>query len=315
MDAVRVAAGAALLLTALEASGCGRAKHAPEAPPPPPAARARVATLRVGVPAISRANLLFTCDGLPGLQPAPHLGSASYAADSLDPSRRTWLRARQPDSDTAGTPAPDTLIVRSFGDATDEEIALERGELDVAVFWPGEPSARIRSDARFRDPELGIRSLGVLACGKSDADTLGPPRADMELLNREAFAGDLMPWSELVPDSLDGPPARYMVAHGLPGAQHLERILARIPSTGATRTLWLYYVHQPPGLFSTLPPPTPAYIVRGGPPKAVVYQSGLKPLFAIRCPVLTRPGSRDVVRAIGAGAFADLAPCSAESMP
>src|SRR5204862_6013385 len=135
---------------------------------------------------------LFKCDAPPS---APRIGTATYAADTLDPSARRWLRLSQPTPDSAGALAPDTLLVRAFEDPTDEEIAFERGELDAAVFWPGELSARMRFDARFRDPEWGMRSRGVLACIAGAGDTLGAPRADMEALNREAFGGDLLPWS------------------------------------------------------------------------------------------------------------------------
>src|SRR5215471_15969551 len=91
-DAVRVSGVVALLLTALAAAGCGQSKHEPAPPPPPPAATARVATLRVGLPSPGRANLLFTCDVGPT---TPHIGSASYAADTLDASGRRWLRMQQ----------------------------------------------------------------------------------------------------------------------------------------------------------------------------------------------------------------------------
>jgi hypothetical protein len=289
MDAVRVAAGAVLLLTALAAPGCGRAKREPAVPPAPPAAVARVGTLRVGLP--KRGNLLFNSDG----PVAPHLGLASYTAGYFAGS---WLRVTQPASDSAGDPAPDTLFVSSFQDATDEEIALERGDLDVAVFWPGEVSARMRADERFRDPELGLRERGVLAFLKSAADSLNPPRADMEVLNREAFGGDLLPWSE--PDSVDGPPAHYAFDPYLPGARHLERILARIPSAGATRTVTLKYLDIPVSAFKTP--------VADASPTLRDLVSIYRPLFVVRCAVLARPGARAAVRRIGADAFAQLAP-------
>ena len=296
MDAVRVAGAAALLLTAIAAPGCGRAKHEPAPAPPPPAAMARVPTLRVGLP--KRGNLLFDCSAEPAV---PRIGSARYAPDSLDASGRTWRRLPEAVTDSAGMLAPDTLSVRAFADPTDEEIALERGELDVAVFWPGELSARMRSDARYREPELGLRARGVLACVAGAGDTLGASRADMEVLNREAFGGDLMPWNDLEPGAGDGPPARYAVDATVPGARHLERILARIPSAGVTRTLKLVYVDQP--------------VLAGDAAKSTWRTPGVTPLFAVRCPVLVAARSRDGVRAIGAPAFAELAPCAAGTRP
>jgi len=58
---------------------------------------------------------------------------------------------RLPDS-SATRSWPDTMIVQLFDDAADEEIALERGELEVGVFWPGELSAHMREQPRWRDP-------------------------------------------------------------------------------------------------------------------------------------------------------------------
>jgi hypothetical protein len=312
MDAVRATAVTALLLTVMAGAGCGGAKRTPAGIPVPPAPHAitRTATLRVGLPATRRGNLLFTCDAPANLHLAPHVGSASYASDSLDPTGRRWIRLPRPASDSAGALAPDTLVVRAFGDATDEEIALERGELDVAVFGPGELSARMRSNERFRDLDLGLRERGVLAC--VPRDTLGAPRADMEVLNREAFGGDLLPWSELEPDSLDGPPARYTVDPAVPGAKPLERIVARIPSAGATRTLKLTYVDQPPDLFRTPLSDAPPFDIHRSASAADVYRRLYRPLFAIRCAVLARPEARAAVRAIGAHAFAELAPCARE---
>ena len=294
MDAVRVTAVAAAFLTALGCAGCSVPQRQPAGMPPPPAYVQRVPTLRVGLP--SRGNLLFTC-GAPVAD--PRLGSAVYALDSLALSGLRWRRVQQATPDSSGALAPDTLIVSTFDDAIDEEIALERGDLDVAVFWPGEISARMRSDARFGGPELGLRARGVLACVAGAGDTLGVQRADMEVLNREAFAGDLMPWSWLEAGPGDAPPARYVVDRTVPGSKHLERILARIPSVGVTRTLKLVYVDQPVAGATTSGWRTP----------------GVTPLFALRCPVLARPEARSAVRRIGAGAFADLAPCASGTRP
>jgi hypothetical protein len=235
----------------------------------------------------------------------PRIGSSPYERDALDSSGRRWLRLPGDVSDSAGALAPDTLLVRAFDDATDEEIALERGELDVAVFWPGEVSARMRADARFGGPELGLRGRGVLACVRAAGDTQGPPWPDMELLNREAFGGDLLPWSELKPDTDEHLPARYTVDATLPGAKHLERILERIPRAGVTRTLKLVYVDVPWVSYTM--------VARGEFP-TVSHGSNL-PLFALRCPVFARAEARSSVRAIGAAAFAELAPCASGLRP
>jgi hypothetical protein len=294
MDALWPAA-VAVLMTAITGAGCGTPSRTPPQSAAPPAAPtlARVPTLRVGLPAASRGNLLFLCDAPPS---APRIGSAAYAVDSLDASGRRWLRIPQDTPDSAGALAPDTLVVRAFDDPTDEEIAFERGELDAAVFWPGELSARMRSDARFRNPEWGVRSRGVLVCIAGAGDTLGAPRGDMEGLNREAFGGDLLAWSTLEPGPGEGPPARYTVDRTVPGGAHLERILARLARPGGTRTLKLLYLDQP--------------VAAGDAASAAWRLPGLTPLFAIRCPVLAAPAALNGVRAIGTHAFVELAPCA-----
>jgi hypothetical protein len=283
-DAVHAAA-AVLLLTALFAAGCVALAPEPVVPSPPPAsapdtasATARVSTLRVGLPAQGRANLLFACD-------APATAPAGMLPETLLVSASEVV----------------VLARRAFEEATDEEIALERGELDVAVFWPGELSARMRSDTRFREPSLGLRSRGVLVCVAGAGDTLAPPAADMEALNREAFAGDLQPWSALAgPGPGEGPPARYTVDRTVPGAKHLERILTREARPGGARTLKLVYLDQ---------------LVMGGEAAGEAAREawrapGVTSLFAIRCPVLAQPEARAAVDAIGAHAFAEMAPCA-----
>lgn len=290
-DAVGLAA--AVLMTAIVGSGCVSSKPEPVVLPAPaaPTAVTRVATLRVGLPAARRWSLLFQCAEAPT---APRIGSAAYVPDSVDRSGQRWLRVAEAAEDSAGMRAPDTLFVRAFDESTDEEIAFERGELDAAVFWPGELSARMRFDARFRDPEMGLRSRGVIACIAGAGDTLGPPLADMQAFNREAFGGDLLPWSELEPGAADGPPAHYVMDSTVPYSSHLLRVLARVARPGGTRTLKLVYLDQP---------------VAGSDAAMGAWRTrGVTPVFAVRCPVLVTARSRDGVRAIGAHAFAEMAP-------
>jgi len=255
----------------------------------------RVATMRVGLPSARRRNLLFTCDAQ-ALAP-PRIGSATYAPDSLDPARHRWLRRDEgAPHDSAGAAAPDTLIVRAYEESIDEEIAFERDELDAAVFWPGELSAHMRTDARFLSPRLALAARGIVACVAAAGDSLGVPQADMEALNREAFGGDLLSWSELEPAAGGDAPARYSVDEVLPGARSIARVLARVARPGGTRALKLVYLDQP--------------VVPGD---AAWRSAGVTPVFALRLPVLVRgPAAPDVDR-IGARALAGLAPCAGET--
>src|SRR5205814_1296313 len=83
------------------------------------------------------------------------------ASDSISLAENEYRFVRDPGA--AATPWPDTIMVGLFGETSDEEIALERGELDVAVFWPGEASARLRADPRWRGFGYGWR--GQLVAG------------------------------------------------------------------------------------------------------------------------------------------------------
>jgi len=285
-----------VLLVMAACAGCAAESRSQPPLPPWVTTIQRAATLRVGLPSAKRRNLLFVCDARAPLDP-PRIGTATYAPDSLDATHRRWLRradAAAPDS--AGAAAPDTLDVRAFDDSIDEEIAFERGDLDAAVFWPGELSAHMRYDARFRSPELALRARGVVACVAAAGDSLGVPRADMEALNREAFGGDLLPWSELEPETPDGAPARYSVDEALPGAKLLARVLARVARPGGTRPLKLAYLDQP--------------VVAGGAAGEAWRTAGVTPVFAVRCPVLVRGPALPDVQRVGAQSLAGLAPCA-----
>jgi hypothetical protein len=105
--------------------------------------------LRIGVPSARRRS---DCDELVGVAPA---AAPPYLVSLRNPM--TWRLVR--DTADSARPAPgaaaawpDTLVVSLFDESGDEEIALERGELDVAIFQPGELSARMRGDPRVLGP-------------------------------------------------------------------------------------------------------------------------------------------------------------------
>ena len=257
---------------------------------------ARIAVLRVGLPGHGRTNLLFACAGA-GV--APRLGAASYSADSI--SAGAFRLVREPGVADALV-APDTLLVRLFADAADEEIALERGELDAAVFWPGELSARMRGDARWRDPARGVRARGVVACVSAATDTLTMPLNDLAALNRDVFGGDLRPWNELepaLPPLAASPRARVEVEGAMPGARVLERVLARKPAGAGARTVRLVYLDVP--------------LVAHDSVRATWRVRGVTPVFAVLCPVLAAPAARELVARLGADAFANLVTCAGET--
>ncbi len=234
--------------------------------------------LRVGLPAAARANLLFACR-----TPRWNGAQGGYVADTLT---RGLVALRRVPGNAMGGTEPDTLLVRFFADAADQEIALERGELDVAVFWPGELSARMRADARWAEPLRVRRIRGVLAC--TGADSLAPDPEALGILQRDVFAGDLEPLAAparpgIAPQRL----ARLEPDPAPPGAALLARALG-VPGARGPALRLAYLPNADP---MALPPES-----RG--------------VFALRCVVLTSPALREGWPAhAGAAELANLLQC------
>ncbi len=255
-----------------------------------------VDVLRIGIP--SRSNLLFACATPSVRSPLPR---AAFRGEAI--SVRSFILARDK-SDGATAQWPDTLLVRLFDEETDEEIALERGELDVAVFWPGELSTHMREDPRWRDFFYGTRARGMLAAlVPHDAPEAGLTPADTSALlslNEAVFRGDLVPWDEAQgrPASLqpraDRPssPHRFEIDPALPGWQTLDRAL-RGRAGAPARNAGSY-----PARLTLLGSSQTA------PPDPVGFS------FAIRCPVVCPPSLRAYLSALGPDVFAGMVDCS-----
>jgi hypothetical protein len=280
-------------------------RHSPPASP---------RTLRVGLPGPHRANLLFACSDVVVAAPGPE---GTYTQQVL--SARSYRLVRSAGAPPPERDWPETLLVRLFVDPTDEEIALERGELDVAVFWPGELSSHIREQPLWRGFLYGIRARGLLAAIPESPEPPGPdslraagsvmpglPR--LRALNAGVFRGDLLPYEAPGSgpgraDSLEPVPppgaARFEVDHDSPGWRLMERELGRGAPDGApgvpAERVRLRYLDAP-----------------GREPGRVRDSLGVVPLFAIRCPVVSAPEFRSVVRNIGADRLADMTGCRPE---
>jgi hypothetical protein len=185
---------------------------------------------------------------------------------------------------------PDTLIVRFYDESADEEIAIERAELDVAVFWPAELSSHMRTSPRWSSPLMGIRTRGAVTLVWDASSSIDPAVLEREkaetfaALNQDLFHGDLLLLEARDPDS--GGPSnvhpRFRVDPSCPGRAELQRYLYRrvlTPSQGLVR---------------------------------IEYRADLagSPLFAIRCPVVSRPDLRAYLSALGPDRLADLIDCS-----
>jgi hypothetical protein len=280
--------------------------------------------LRVGVPSGARANLAVECAATSIEFP---FAPGTYR---IEPLGRDADRGVRLSAEGQAAHWPDTLIVRRFGDAADQEIALARGELDVAVFWPGERSAHLRGDTRGAATLLGLRTRGAIAAVDAAAVSGSDPdaaRRDAALasINAELFGGDLLPWGELeaaggvtggstngasapapglAPSgSAAAPSARhYSVDLTLPGHTPIEHFLnggASLFVRGKTAPMRVAYLDVPIAERDSL-----AAGWRG---------QGITPLFALRCPVVAAPAVQAYLRILGADPFANLFPCASEA--
>lgn len=184
--------------------------------------------IRLGFPSAKRINLLFDCADMTIQPPDPAAGYRVVEASGD-------LRLVR-DGVAAPAPWPDTLVVRLFDDVADEEIALEGGQIDVAVFWPGEPSSHLRDGPFWREGAYGTRARGLIVSFGAAADSTAMPPApggpEFAALNRQVFRGDLgLPttpgWAvpATPPDSASAP-GRVVVDAALPGQPILQRFFA-----------------------------------------------------------------------------------------
>jgi hypothetical protein len=252
------------------------------------AGTSRPPSLRVALPAGERGNLAIPCgpgsDGLPVL-PRDLRG---YVLNERERSERP-LRLRPDPHAVPPEGWPDTLIISFFANATDEEIALERGDVDVAVFWPGELSRRMREDARWKDAPRGIRSRGVVAITGADLVPAGLDSATAVALDDELFRGDLEWTGSFVPAS-ERLPGRLGIDESLPGFAAIQKWLAhRLGTPRGGIAGRMAYVDAPS---DSAPAP------------------GFQPLYRMACPVVSGQAWRPTVERIGPDVFANMAPCA-----
>ena len=268
-----------------------------------------LAVLRVGCPSPSRPSLLFRCEnGTIGAS----LPVFAYRADTL--SERSYRFVRD-DAVLVDAPWPDTLLVRMFDESADEEIALERGELDIAVFWPGELSTHIRDDPRWAGYLQGRWSGQLVASawekGSAVRLTAGEARHTFDSLNRLVFRGDLPPYSGIVDKGAVGDTlgigraasgARFEVDAALPGSREIKRALEQASrqttSPPSRRVIFIGYE------------PMKGQHVSGGTAAPDSTPTVSTVLSAITCPVVSSPRLRSTIAALGPNAFADLLGCA-----
>lgn len=134
-----------------------------------------LSVLRVGFPSARRAALVFNCGPWtlrPPLAMPYRVESMGRLGYRLTRDSTTYLSETSASAVDATAPAaswPDTIVASLFDDAADEEIALERGDLDVALFGPGELSARLREAPRWQNHLFADRNALAEASVDSSA--------------------------------------------------------------------------------------------------------------------------------------------------
>lgn len=255
--------------------------------------------LRIGLPASARGTLFFRCRFV-GLN--PQWPEGLYRAGFVEERAREYLRDS---SASAVAPWPDTLRFRFYDVAADEEIALERGELDVAIFWPGELSNHMRESPRWRDRLSGTRSRGAVTLtwtegAPSDSFPLAVATSQVfSALNRDLFRGDLLPLFART-DSAGSPQPlvvpRFEVDPRCPGRGEIQRSIDRLQPSSGTRGL--------AGVsFGALRTPIAGTFEMNASMRSTT-------LFGIRCPIVCRPELRRTVAALGPDKLADLIDCA-----
>ena len=270
--------------------------------------------LRIGYPSSNRQTLFFACDSVGIDLPSAGFGAVQSSDHLYQLTRKTDL------PDTASW--PDTLIIRFFDDAADEEIALERNEIDAAMFWPGEPSPHIRDKLRWTGEPSGLRQRGIVAglflAFHPTVDSLTTAtvaRRVASKLNDDLFRGDLAPCGTSVVDTttrVTDLPIRFDVDTRLRGHDELQRVLDRTwkPNSVAKAAdiVRITYLDMP---LDSLRTPLSVSGITDKPTKI----SAVACLFRLRCPILCSEASRPAVLAVGPDNIVNLLRCRARLVP
>lgn len=243
--------------------------------------------VRVGYPAPARKNLLFDCVRL---EPSPTVLQGAYRSEGVGMASYRFVRDA---SVTAGWEWPDTLVVRQFDEVTDEEIALERGDIDVAIFWPGEASTHIRDAMGWKGQTFGWNEIYLKATPPRDELYLSDEESDvLGRMNRTLFRGDLLRATPTRSTSEHPPSTRFEVDQAIPGRDTIQRFLnggvEERPVHASDRVIRLELAAISGGDISPI-------------------QSGA--LFQPRSPVLSTPGLSDYIARLGAGPLVGLFTC------
>lgn len=207
---------------------------------------------------------------------------------------------------------PDTLIVHWFDEVVDEEIALERGEVDAAMFQPGEMSSRLRETPRWHDYRRGVRSRGAIAYVVLNRPPTFNDSVGVAGLNSHLYRGDLVSRVESKSDSVLAARASHTSLAVFATPFYLDAPVEPVDSLGIALAAAL----RGPLLMgrmsatadslersirlSTRPPEPPGVAI------ARWSALGAVGIFTLGCPVAVAPERRTEIEALGLGTLVDL---------
>jgi hypothetical protein len=178
--------------------------------------------LRLGI-AGYRMNALFACRSDTLLAPA--LGEVYRLQAGPGGALDLVHRAGAADA----RPWPDTMRVRRFDDAADQEIALARGEIDAAVFGPGVASAHLRGEPRWASVLYGAR--GALLARQHTLSSMPPgvqvssrDLVALQTMGLDVLRGDLA-WRVTAADPDAVGKAGWLVSPDCPAHDAMQRHL------------------------------------------------------------------------------------------
>jgi hypothetical protein len=268
-------------------------------------------TVRWGYPSPVRRTPLFACDTC-DLR-LERLGAPYRIEEARDRSYRLVHDAAPGD----GSSWPDTIVIRLYDDASDQEIAFERGEIDAAVFWPGEASRHARALSGPMRLFLASREWGVLVAA-GNAELSERDFEPLDTMNEALFRGDLVPYLRPGPGDIgnlagggttpgDARPVRFEVDEAIPGARLLRRALpagrapeAEPPAARSVRLFFLPVSVDPDSIALPALPAAPGDTDDG--PRSVR-------LFTLGCPVLAHSSLVPFFAGVGVGPLVNLFEC------
>jgi hypothetical protein len=272
-----------------------------------------MAGLRIGFPSAKRIGSYFACRAIGIRPPGPPGLFVEYRFDSKTVMQRV-------SEENGGALWPESISPLAFDERSDEEIALERGDLDVALFSPGELSSLLRSDPRWAGSPSGHLARGIFALtwnpAASDSNlVLDNALAILTALNRDLFRDDLQllpPVQARLSMSTVERPIKIDVDTSCPGRAELQRYVDHLPRGKFEASIHarLVYLDIPVAPYNSLDQRLAAAAHSGmGSASTAATGTRIVPVFAVRCLAVCAPELRRYIRALSPDSLVNMIDC------